>query len=142
MKKWFLPARQKVFCAFCSLPFKVYRKKNVGWFEVTLSIVLAAVSNFLYQGDFHYSLLIAAGLMLMSLELFVRMRWKNSVVCTHCAFDPLLYKKNPELAATKVNEFMKFRKTSTKHLLRPTPQIPTRQKAEKTLHKKSLSLQV
>ncbi len=40
-------------------------------------------------------------------ELGVRMRRRSELICRKCGFDPVLYKKSPELAKLRVQEFFK-----------------------------------
>ena len=58
-----------------------------------------------------------------TLQVFVRMRWRESVKCPHCGFDPILYKGNSEQAALKVKAFLDERKSNPKYMLKPQPQI-------------------
>lgn len=37
-------------------------------------------------------------------ESFIQIRWRLSVFCKQCGFDPVLYVKDPEKAAAKVRE--------------------------------------
>lgn len=42
------------------------------------------------------------GLALIVNEMFIQFKWRVSLVCPHCKFDPLLYLRSPESAAQKV----------------------------------------
>ena len=55
--------------------------------------------------------------------IFVRVRWRNSVKCPHCGFDPIVYKSNPEKAAQITKAFLEKRKRDPTYLLKPQPQI-------------------
>lgn len=60
-------------------------------------------------------------------EVFVKIRWRLSVVCRQCGFDPVLYLKDPEAAALKVKDQLVVRQQDPKYLLsRPLnlPAIP------------------
>ncbi|MCB9026839.1 MAG: hypothetical protein H6625_11010 [Bdellovibrionaceae bacterium] len=50
-------------------------------------------------------------------EVFIQIRWRLSVVCPHCSFDPVIYIKNPELACQKVKNRLDLRKDSGDLLL-------------------------
>ncbi|MCB0347826.1 MAG: hypothetical protein KDD37_03280, partial [Bdellovibrionales bacterium] len=50
-------------------------------------------------------------------EVFSNIRWRVSIVCQYCGFDPVLYIKSPEMAAEKVKNFMLDRKNSANFLL-------------------------
>lgn len=57
-------------------------------------------------------------------EVFVKIRWRLSVVCRQCGFDPILYLKQPELAAQKVKEQLDLRKQDPKYLLAKPLNLP------------------
>lgn len=50
-------------------------------------------------------------------EIVVHFRWRLALTCPHCGFDPVTYKKNPQLAALRVKEHLEFRKNSPRALL-------------------------
>ncbi len=57
-------------------------------------------------------------------EVFVKIRWRLSVVCRQCGFDPVLYLKQPEAAAQKVKEQLEARKQDPKYLLAKPLNLP------------------
>lgn len=57
-------------------------------------------------------------------EVFVKLRWRLSVVCRVCGFDPVLYLKKPELAAEKVKFQLEARKQDPKYLLSKPLHLP------------------
>lgn len=57
-------------------------------------------------------------------EVFVKIRWRLSVVCRLCGFDPILYVKDPELAAQKVKFQLDQRKEDPKYLLAKPLNLP------------------
>ncbi len=50
-------------------------------------------------------------------EVFVKIRWRMSVVCRACGFDPVLYIKNPTAVLEKVKLQLIRRKEDPKYLL-------------------------
>ncbi len=68
-------------------------------------------------------------------EIFSNLRWRLAIVCKYCGFDPVVYLKNPEMAAEKVKNFMLDRKNSANFLLstKQYEQIP-RRKIQKSLY--------
>ena len=38
-------------------------------------------------------------------EIFIQLRWRLTVACPRCGFDPVLYVKDPEKAARRVRQF-------------------------------------
>lgn len=63
--------------------------------------------------------LLFIGLFLLIGEMFCQLRWRASMICRNCGFDPVLYVKSPKAAGHKVKEFLEMRKDSIDHLLRP-----------------------
>lgn len=63
-------------------------------------------------------------------ELLLHFRWRLALICRQCGFDPLVYKKNPELAAVKVKTFLEKRKTDPRFLLAPAIQLPRQKRGE------------
>jgi len=59
-------------------------------------------------------------------ELITHFRWRLALICRQCGFDPLIYKKNPLLAAAKVKAFLVHRKTNSSFLLAPAINLPKR----------------
>lgn len=47
---------------------------------------------------------------LVSWESLAHIKWRVGMICSYCGFDPILYKRSPEAACTKVKEFMENRK--------------------------------
>ena len=67
-------------------------------------------------------------------EVFVYMRWRISVKCPHCHFDPLLYRSNRPKLVQQVNERLDSLRASGKYLLRhnnPFENLATRPPTEK-----------
>lgn len=116
--------RTSVFCAFCKLKYSAYTQKHIGVWTLLSCAVATAILNFWLFTDFHW----AMGLVLVAIVLFaesiIRIRWRTSVCCPHCQFDPVLYKKSPDQAAAKVKSFLEYRKNDPYYLLRPTPRLP------------------
>lgn len=57
-------------------------------------------------------------------EVFVKIRWRLSVVCRACGFDPVLYTKDPQAAADKVRFQLDVRKQDPKYLLAKPLNLP------------------
>ena len=91
--------RSEHYCAFCSLPYRSYTQKHVGWKEVGLASGFSMMLMWAMWGRVH---ILGFALWLSILawsEALLHMRWRASIKCTHCGFDPMLYKNSPERAA-------------------------------------------
>jgi hypothetical protein len=115
--------KQQFFCSFCQLPQKVYSRRHVHLLEVVGFAVVGAITTHLVWHDFHWAgILLFCSLTILS-EFIYQMRWRLSVKCKSCGFDPLLYKQSPHLAAQEVKTFLEKRKEDPLYLLKPQPKI-------------------
>ena len=125
MKKTF----QKVFCAFCRLERKVCTKKHIGWTNVLLSFFVSIAVMFVVWQKIEPKAVLIFAISLMISEVFVQLRWRLSLPCPHCHFDPALYKRNPEQASQNVKRRLEALKDSGDHLLKannPFQNLPKR----------------
>lgn len=131
--------RVQTYCAFCRVPRKIYIKKRIGLGEIILSLVGTLLTmEFVFQGfDIRASVFLV--FFLFMAELFIQMRWRTSLVCPHCGFDPVLYAKKPEDAATRVKAHLESRQDDPSRYLGPAMTIPARRPTSKG---KNLSKQV
>lgn len=111
------PNSNKIYCAFCKLPRNFYNKKHIHWTNVGLSALCAFLTMFIIWQSFEPVVLVFFVIYLALAEIFIQIRWRLSVVCPHCSFDPVIYVKNPELACQKVIQRLNFRKESGDFLL-------------------------
>ena len=110
-------------CVFCKLPHRVYTKNEVSAFDIFLIILVTGLMAYaIWGGPDLRSLLILMGLSFIT-QIFFRVRYRGSVKCPHCGFDPILYKQNPEAAASRVKTHMDQRKNNPEYMLKPPPQI-------------------
>jgi hypothetical protein len=113
------------FCAFCRSERTIYRKRHVSATDVFLSLLASALLSFIVWQDFDPRLVIFfVGAVVMA-ELFIVFRWRMSIACPKCGFDPVLYKKKPELAALRVKAYYSERSEDPMSLFSPPPKLPT-----------------
>lgn len=118
--------RIRAYCAFCKSQRRIYRKKRIGpWDAMAAAATALALMGLLFQDwDARAVLFFVAFLALA--EIFIQLRWRMSVVCQHCGFDPVLYLKNPEAAAAKVKTRLEQRKDDPALWLADPLRIPVR----------------
>jgi hypothetical protein len=89
-------------------------------------VVLSYVMTYVIwqQPDIRGLVILAA--LIMSAEGATQLRWRQSVVCQNCGFDPVVYMKSPELAGMKITEFLKIRSESPEFLLKPALNLASR----------------
>lgn len=114
---------RKSFCVFCTLPLKVYTKKHVVLPELGVFSLVSIIFTYLVWGEFHFAGLIVFSLLTMAAEIVHRMRWRSSIKCKGCGFDPVVYKANPEQAASIVKAVLAARKQDPLYMLKPQPKI-------------------
>lgn len=117
------PVVHKAFCSFCTLPLRIYGKQHVGVVELAVFSFVGIVFTYLVWGDFHFVGLMVFALLTISAELIHRMRWRASVKCKACGFDPVIYKNNPDQAAALVKTQLAARKSDPLYMLKPQPKI-------------------
>ena len=125
---------EKVLCAFCKLPRRVYKKNEVSIFDAVILLFVTALFAYLVWGGPDVRSLLVFMTLAFVLQVFVRVRWRESLKCQHCGFDPIVYKRNNTEAALAVKDYLEYRKDNPKFLLKPQPKIkPLIVKAEKGL---------
>lgn len=119
-----LETRKSCYCAFCKNPRKVYRSKYLSLFAVVGLVGLSFLMTYIIWQSVDARGLFLLATLLMIGEVFHQVRWRQSMICSNCGFDPVLYLKSPELAGEKIKEFMNIRADRPEYLLRPSVQRP------------------
>ncbi len=118
--------RQECYCAFCKTPRKVYFHKHLTLVEVVALVVFSLILTYsLYQSLELRGLYLTGGLLLVG-EVFSQLKWRASMICRNCGFDPVVYVKDPEQAGLKIKAFLERRSESPAHLLRPPVVLPVK----------------
>lgn len=115
---------RKCYCAFCRSVRVIYRKKHVSGFDVFLAAVAAALMSLLVWQDLDPRAVVFFALGIGFAEIFVLFRWRLSIACPHCGFDPVMYKKNPKVAAERVKEHVDRRRKDPMSAFTPPPKLP------------------
>lgn len=85
--------------------------------------VVGAVFTYLVWQDFHWTGVVLFLILAVTAEMVAQMRWRMSIRCSACGFDPVVYKRNPQVAADAVKAFLAERKKDPLYLLKPQPDI-------------------
>ncbi len=117
-------ARQGCYCAFCKSHRLIYRKRNVSAINVFATALIASAFMFLLWHKFDPRVVVIWMMCVSAAEIFIKVRWRLSVVCRQCGFDPVLYKTHPDLALKKVKNQLNIRKESPKYLLARQLNLP------------------
>lgn len=110
-------------CVFCKLDHRVYLKKEVSIFDVVVLLAVTGLMAFAIWGGPDLRSMLIFMSMAFILQVFLRVRYRESIKCPHCGFDPILYQQNNEEAAQRVKAFMEKRSDNPQYMLKPTPQI-------------------
>jgi len=92
--------------------------------NVAASFLAASVLMFAIWRDYDPRAFVIFVICLAVSETFVQIRWRLSVVCRTCGFDPILYVKNPEEASKKVRAQLDRRKQDPQYLLTKPLNLP------------------
>ncbi|MGZ3803854.1 MAG: hypothetical protein ACXVB4_06580 [Pseudobdellovibrionaceae bacterium] len=94
-----------------------------------LNIIYAALLSLLvmycFWSAFDPRVLVIFAVALGFTETFIQIRWRLSVPCKQCGFDPVLYLKDADKAADKVTEHLKQRRLNPKYLLAKPLNLPS-----------------
>lgn len=115
------------YCAFCRNPKHYYAKSKIGFFGIFCIFLMSALFSYGFRRQVdEYLLYIFFGFLLL-IEISVKLRFRLSLRCKECGFDPLLYKQSPQTACMNVRAFIEERNSHPENLLkRPLllPKIP------------------
>lgn len=135
-----LSQRKSCYCAFCKVERKVYAYKHLGLLDIFGLVLLGITCTFAVFKSLDVRGLGFIGVLLLIGEIFAQTKWRTSMVCRNCGFDPVVYIRSPEQAGLKIKAFLETRAESPAHLLRPPVVLP--KKAEKASKGKNLSLKI
>jgi len=126
-------ARKSCFCAFCRSERKVYRKRNIGLSDIAASILGSGAVMFAIFQEFDPRVLLIFVAFLAIAETFVQIRWRLTIICKHCGFDPVLYIRDSEKAVIKVKLRLEQRHRDPTSWLAEPLQIPKLSRAKADL---------
>ena len=127
------------FCAFCKADRRVYSKKHVGLTNVLAAMLLSSGITFVVWGELDPRGLMLFCLTMVGSEIFINLRWRSSLVCRLCGFDPVIYKRSPERAAAKVREFYEKASNDPNFQLSRSPLV-ARQKQQRQIEKQKYEM--
>ena len=97
---------KKCFCAFCGSKRKIQMRKHISFLQILLSALLCTGLSVVVTGSVVPQILVVFAFLVGCIEVFSVLRWRFSVVCYQCGFDPVLYISNPKLAADRVKNHL------------------------------------
>lgn len=118
------PKKNNCYCAFCKTPRFVYRRKSLslmGFLGCIMGSIIVMLVLFRHPDPRFFVIL--AFFWGVS-EFLVKVRWRMSVMCKVCHFDPILYVKAPQQAAEKVRLRLEARSQDPDYLLARPLNLP------------------
>ncbi|MBK9322772.1 MAG: hypothetical protein IPM97_07485 [Bdellovibrionaceae bacterium] len=124
--------KNNCFCAFCRTPRRIYKRRNIGLINISYAALASVLVMYLIWKSFDPRVLMVFAVFLALTEVFIQLRWRMSVPCRQCGFDPVLYIKDQERAVEKVTLHLKSRKENPNNLLAKPLNLPSisREKSE------------
>ena len=132
--------RDQRYCAFCKTLRRIYKKKHVDVTNVACAVAFAVTVTYALWNEAEPRGLVIFCLFIVGAEIFVYARWRMTLKCRMCGFDPLLYKKSPALAAARVKEFFKEQVENPQFMLTKSPLL-TLQKRVRDQEKKAQAIE-
>lgn len=128
---YFSRLHQQCYCAFCKSERRIYAKKHVSLTNVLAASFLATTLTYAYFGGPDPRGVTMFCIFVGIAEIFVYSRWRMSMSCNLCGFDPVIYKRSPEAAAQKVRAFYEEKSRDPQFYLSRSPLLEIqRKKAE------------
>lgn len=130
--------RGRCFCAYCKAERKVYTKKHVSLTNVLAASFLAMAITFTQWGAPDPRGLMIFCVFILIAETFVYTRWRASMTCNLCGFDPLIYKRSPEQAALRVRRFFEEQQKNPRFQLSRSPLLEIQK--QRLLHERKVAI--
>src|SRR6185437_7785682 len=97
---------------------KVCMKKTSGWTNVLSALLAAFLIMLAVWQTFDPRVVMIFVTFLVAGEVFVRIRWRLSLPCPHCEFDPALYKTDRAETVRRVKAKLAEVRASGSHLFK------------------------
>lgn len=120
------------FCAFCRSPKTYFKRRRLGFLNMTVAFICALAINFIFTQSIDFRVFVIFIANLFVIEMAIQIRWRMSLICHECGFDPIIYKRNPELACQMVKLKTDVRKLNPVKTLFFPLLIPKRKEFKKT----------
>jgi hypothetical protein len=101
------------FCAFCRSPKTYFKRRRLGFLNILGALAGAMAFNYLFRHQIDPIVGVIFIANLFVIETAIQIRWRMSLICHECGFDPVIYKRNPELACQMVKNKMDIRKADS-----------------------------
>lgn len=130
------------FCAFCRSPKVYFKRKRLGLLNIFGALVGAMALNFIFRHQVDPIVFVIFIANLFVIELALQVRWRMSLICHECGFDPVIYKRNPAAACEMVKAKMDLRKTNAIKTTFFPLELPKRRETEAESRMRAPSSQI
>jgi len=114
----------QAYCLFCKSKKYVYTKKHATLINWILSSFCSIILSFIVFGDLDFKSVLFLSVFIAISEVFIHLRWRISVICHECGFDPIVYLRDPEAAAQIVKKKLQRRSNDPANYLKPPLKVP------------------
>ena len=112
------------FCAFCRKERRVYSQKNIDFTDFLVTGVASISLTFVIWQELNpKGFLLWIPIVLLT-AVSIHLRWRLTLPCPHCGFDPVLYTRDRHLAAERVKRFLQRRRLDPSYLLAEPLDLP------------------
>lgn len=87
------------------------QKKGISWINVLTCIALASLVTYIYLGGPDFRGILLFIVFLVFSETMLILRWRLSLPCKVCGFDPALYLRDPKSASERVRKVLEAART-------------------------------
>jgi hypothetical protein len=128
--KFMAKVKDACFCPFCKTKRFFYRKQHIDFTDVLTVGAFAATLSFGLFGWGDPSMIGFFGVGLGVAEAFIYIRWRQSVTCSTCGFDAVLYQSAPDRARSKVTAFYEKKIADPRFLMSSSPYVAFHREVE------------
>lgn len=112
------------YCAFCRTPRTASLKKHIDAWNVLGSAAISGIAMLALWERFDARVFIIFAFVLSMSEMITQLRWRMSLLCQTCGFDPVLYLRDAAEAARRVRAKLDERKKNPGALLAKPLNLP------------------
>lgn len=99
------------------------RRKGVGPLQIAAATLTSALLTLALWREPDPRGLVVFAFCLAAAEIAMQLRWRMSLLCPVCGFDPVVYLKDPAKAASQVKSHMETRRQDPASFFKPQPRL-------------------
>lgn len=115
--------QKQCYCAFCRSPRRRPPQRRISLWNLLGLLGLAMLVNGLIAHEVDGRSLLLFVSFLFIAEWLLQLRWRVSLVCKECGFDPVIYLREPGRAAENVRAHLEARSRSPMSLFRKNAKL-------------------